>query len=135
MGCHCQRFLYKGERMNNNAELEPHWSTLLHVESEHVIRNVLMQVKKVDTKKATLEPIDDLFNDEDQGLELWCSRMICGEYVELEEKTFQVTTVSTKKMILEPCDIGPDTPRWSKREHMRELHEAQQRGQQKELEM
>lgn len=91
---------------------EVHWSTVLHVESEHVIRGVLMSVQKLDTKKATLEPIDDLFRDEDGALELWCQQMVCGEYVELEGRTFQVTTVSTKKMILEPCEINADTPRW-----------------------
>ncbi len=113
--------------MNNNPEVEVHWSTLLHVESEHVIRNVLLSVKKVDTKKAVLEPIDDLFSEDEGELELWCSRMVCGEYVELEARTFQVTTVSTKKLILEPCEIGPDIPRWSKREYLRELNEAEQR--------
>ena len=41
-----------------------------------------MSVKKVDTKKAVLEPIDDLFNQEEGEVELWCSRMVCGEYVE-----------------------------------------------------
>ena len=121
--------------MNNNPEVDQHWSAVLHVESEHVIRGVLMQVKKVDTKKASLEPIDDLFNEDDGEFELWCSRMICGEYVELDEKTFQVTTVSTKKMILEPCDIGPNTPRWSKEEHLRALREAQEGGQQGKFDM
>ncbi|MGB0386410.1 MAG: hypothetical protein ACPGWR_16490 [Ardenticatenaceae bacterium] len=119
----------------NNQEIEFHWSAVVHVESEHVIRGVLMEVQKVDTKKATLEPIDDLFRDEEGELTLWCREMICGEYVELEGKTFQVTTVSTKKMILEPCDIAPDTPRWSKEEHLKQLHQAQERAQQQELDM
>jgi hypothetical protein len=98
--------------MSKNQETELHWSEVLHIDSEHVIRGVLMQVAKLDRKKATLEPADDFF-DEDNP-ELWCTRMICGEFVEMEDEIFQVAEVTLKRMTLEPCDISPDTPRWKK---------------------
>ena len=107
--------------MNTTNSTAEHWSIVLHIESTHLIRDVLMEVKKIDTKKAILEPVDDLLRYDDGDLELWCSRIVCGEYIELEGLTFQVTTVSVKRMTLEACQIGPDTPRWKQLNHFERL--------------